>query len=27
MATVEQAYDGLGSMDEARALISKARKG
>jgi hypothetical protein len=27
MATVEQAYDGLGTMDEARALISKARKG
>ncbi len=23
MATVEQAYDGLGSMDEARNLLSK----
>jgi hypothetical protein len=27
MAAVEQCYDGLGSMDEARALINKARKG
>jgi hypothetical protein len=27
MATIEQCYDGLGSMDEAQALISKARKG
>lgn len=26
MATVEQAYDGLGSMDEANQLISKVSK-
>jgi len=27
MAAVEQCYDGLGSMDEAQALINKARRG
>jgi hypothetical protein len=26
MATVEQCYDGLGSMDEARQLIKKVSK-
>ena len=27
MATVEQCYDGLGSLDEANAVIGKARRG
>ena len=26
MATIEQAYDGLGSMDEAQQLINKVSK-
>ena len=26
MATIEQCYDGLGSMDEAKALIRKVAK-
>jgi hypothetical protein len=26
MATIEQAYDGLGSMDEAKQLINKVSK-
>jgi hypothetical protein len=26
MATIEQAYDGLGSMDEANALINKVSR-
>ena len=27
LATVEQAYDGLGSLDEANKVLAKARRG